>query len=291
MQNDKIITKGVIAVAGTGTRFLPVTKSLPKEMLPVLDKPIVQYVVEEMVAAGITDIILVTRSDKKPLEDYFDQNALLEKELREDGKRDLLEKIEHLHQMANFIYVRQKGQYGNGTPVLNVRSIVGNDPFVFAYGDDLVKADVSFTRQLIENYERNRAVVLGCQEVRPEDVQLYGMMKLKADSTIMEVEDIVEKPRPQNAPSRLAAFGRFVLVPEICEILSELPPGKDNELWLTDAIREYLRRGNPVVAQPVRDGRWFTTGDPLHWLEVTLRYALDREDYRTTVQEMLTRLT
>ncbi len=283
------ITKGVIAVAGSGTRFLPATKSLPKEMLPIVDKPIVHYVVEEMVLSGITDIVFVTRADKKALEDYFDQNAVLENELRLAGKTDYLEQIERISQMANFIYIRQKGPYGNGTPVLNAKSIVGDEPFVFAYGDDLVKSDIPFTRQLIENYQRNQAVVMGCQEVSPEEVSSYGIIQLKEHSSIMEIEAIVEKPSPEEAPSRLSNFGRFVLVPEICKILEELPPGKGGELWLTDAIEEYILRGNPVVAQPVQGGRWYTTGDPVHFLEVTLEYALDREDYGAELQQLLQR--
>lgn len=286
------ITKGVIAVAGSGTRFLPVTKSLPKEMLPIIDKPIVHYVVEEMVEAGITDIVMVTRSDKKILEDYFDRNILLENELWRAGKQDLLEEIESIYRKTNFIYIRQKGPYGNGTPVLNAGSIVGNEPFVFAYGDDLVKMDdpkskVSFTKQLIETYEETQAVIIGCQEVLAEEVSQYGIIKLKEGSSNMAVEEIVEKPRRAEAPSRLATFGRFVLVPEICEILRDLPLGKGGELWLTDAIEQYLARGNTVIAQPVQDGRWYTTGDPLHFLKVVIQYARDREDFWPAFQEYL----
>lgn len=293
-KKKQTITKGVIAVAGSGTRFLPVTKSLPKEMLPIIDKPIVHYVVEEMVNAGIKDIVMVTRSDKKILEDYFDRNILLENELWKADKFDLLEDIERITQKANFIYIRQKGSYGNGTPVLNASSIVGNEPFVFAYGDDLVKINNndpkskgSFTKQLIKNYEQNQAVVIGCQEVNEEEVSLYGIIKLKEGSQIMEVEDFVEKPRPEEAPSRLAAFGRFVLVPEICEILRELPLGKGGELWLTDAIEQYILRGNTVVAQPIQGGRWYTTGDPLHFLEVIVEYARDRDEYWSDFQKYL----
>lgn len=287
MKSKNKITKGVIAVAGSGTRFLPATKSLPKEMLPIVDKPIVHYVVEEMVQSGITDIVFVTRADKKSLEDYFDQNAVLENELRQAGKIKYLEQMEQISQMANFIYIRQKGPYGNGTPVLNAMSLVGNEPFVFAFGDDLVKSKVPFTRQLIENYERNQAVVMGCQEVQPHEVSYYGIIKLQEQTSIMEIEKIVEKPSREDAPSRLSNFGRFILVPEICDILAELPMGKGGELWLTDAIEEYIRRGNRVVAQPVQDGRWYTTGDPLHFLQVTLEYALDREDYGPGLREML----
>ncbi|GAK60747.1 UTP-glucose-1-phosphate uridylyltransferase [Candidatus Vecturithrix granuli] len=285
MSTQQAITKGVIAVAGSGTRFLPATKSLPKEMLPIIDKPIVHYVVEEMVNAGITDIVMVTRSDKKPLEDYFDQNALLEEELRQANKLQDLEKVEKIHQMANFIYIRQKptskASYGNGIPVLNASSIVGDEPFVFAYGDDLVKMDcpeASFTQQLVENYEKNHAVVIGCQEVPENETHLYGMIKLQEGSSKF-VEEIIEKPDPGTAPSRLAAFGRFVLTPEICQILQELEPGKGGELWLTDAIEAYIQHGKSVVAQPVQGGRWLTTGDPLHFLEALLEYAREREEY------------
>ena len=289
MKQVQKITKGVIAVAGSGTRFLPATKSLPKEMLPIVDRPIVHYVVEEMVEAGITDIVFVTRVDKKTLDDYFDRNFTLEYELQQAGKTKYLREVERTSQMANFIYIRQKGPYGNGTPVLNAKSFVGDDPFVFAFGDDLVKSKISFTQQLLENYQQNHSVVMGCQEVEPEEVSSYGIMKLKEGSSIMEIEGIVEKPSLEEAPSRLSSFGRFVLSPEICAILEELPPGKGDELWLTDAIQEYIRRGNRVVAQPVEGGRWYTTGDPLHFLEVTLEYALDREDYGPALRQMLQR--
>jgi UTP--glucose-1-phosphate uridylyltransferase len=171
-----------------------------------------------------------------------------------------------------------------------VHSIIGDEPFVFAYGDDLVKSEISFTKQLIENYKRNHAVVMGCQEVSEEEVSLYGIIKLKEGTPIMEIEEIIEKPNPEEAPSRLSNFGRFILVPEICEILSELPLGKGEELWLTDAIEEYIRRGNTVVAQPVQNGRWYTTGDPVHFLEVTLEYALEREDYGPALRRYLKRL-
>ncbi len=289
MSENQRITKGVIAVAGFGTRFLPATKTLPKEMFPIVDQPIIHYVVDEMVQSGLTDIILVTSLEKKTLEDYFDSDPMLVSKLRRANKIKLLEEIEKISQMANFTYVRQKGHYGNGTPVLNVKHLVGNEPFVFAYGDDLVKSKVPFTKQLIENYERNQAVVMGCQVVRQEEVSLYTGIKLRQDSPIMEVEHIVEKPSPEEAPSRLSNFGRFILVPEICNILGEIPPGKGGELWLTDAIEEYIRRGNRVVAQPVQDGRWYTTGDPLRFLEVTFEYALAREDIGFEVREMLKR--
>ncbi|PID58046.1 UTP--glucose-1-phosphate uridylyltransferase [candidate division KSB3 bacterium] len=289
MQQTHKITKGVIAVAGSGTRFLPATKSLPKEMLPIVDRPIVHYVVEEMVQAGITDIVFVTRADKKVLDDYFDRNFTLEYELKQAGKTKYLKEVERISQMANFISIRQKGPYGNGTPVLNAQSFVGDEPFVFAFGDDLVKSAVSFTKQLLDNYEHNQSLVVGCQEVEPEEVSSYGIIKLRENSALMEVEGIVEKPKPEDAPSRLSSIGRFILFPEICEILKECPLGKGGELWLTDAIQEYIRRGHRVTAQAVNGGRWYTTGDPLHFLEVTLEYALDREEYGPALRKLLQR--
>ncbi len=296
MKTSQKITKGVIAVAGSGTRFLPVTKSLPKEMLPIIDKPIVHYVVEEMVNAGIKDIVLVTRSDKKILEDYFDRNIELEIELRNSDRSERLEEIEKIIRKTNFIYIRQKGHYGNGTPVLNASSIVGKEPFVFAYGDDLVKLNnhrsaktkASFTQQLIENHERTGAVVIGCQEVAEHEVERYGIVKLQEGSPD-DVVNIVEKPEPEEAPSRLAVFGRFVLVPEICDILRDLPLGKNGELWLTDAIEQHIKRGKKVVAQPVKDGRWYTTGDPVHLLKAIIAYAQDRDEYWPDFRQYLER--
>jgi UTP--glucose-1-phosphate uridylyltransferase len=293
MKTPQKITKGVIAVAGSGTRFLPATKSLPKEMLLLIDKPIVHYVVEEMVDAGITDIVMVTRSDKKVLEDYFDHNVMLENELYAANKLQELEEIQRISEMANFIYIRQKGPYGNGTPVMNASSIVGNEPFVFAYGDDLVKSKVSFTKQLIENYEKNKTVVMGCQEVSKEEIKLYSSIKFKEGSPCMEIEEIIEKPEPEEAPSMLSNFGRFILLPEICEILRNFYDkrlfGKGGELWLTDAIQKYIDQGNRVVVQPVQDGKWFTTGDPLNFLKATIQYALERDRYKGEFREYLLR--
>jgi len=284
MKSLPTITKGVIAVAGTGTRFLPITKSLPKEMLPIIDKPIVHYIVEEMVNSGITDIIMVTRSDKKVLEDYFDHNVMLENELRAAQKTRQLEEIKRISEMANFIYVRQKGPYGNGTPVMNVSNIIDDEPFIFAYGDDLVKSKIPFTKQLIENYERNQAVVMGCQEVSKEEIGLYSCMKIKNGSPCMEIEKIIEKPAPEEISSPYSNFGRFILVPEICEILHDFYDqrhfGKGGELWLTDAIQAYIKRGKKVVVQKIQDGHWYTTGDPLNFLKVMIQYALDRDEYK-----------
>lgn len=270
------ITTAVIAVAGSGTRFLPATKAQPKEMLPVVDKPIVQYVVEEMVASGIENIILVTKWDKKTLEDHFDRSLELERSLEESGKLEALKDIRRISSMANFVYVRQKGPYGNGTPVLSVAHLLRDEPFVFAWGDDMVLSKTPFTKKLIENYELNSSPVIGVQRVPRNEVNRYGIVKLRAGTS--EMEHVVEKPSVENAPSELAQFGRMILTPEIVNILKNTKLGKGGELWVTDAIAEYIKRGGKFMVEEVEDGEWLTTGDPLNYLRATVEHALVRED-------------
>jgi UTP--glucose-1-phosphate uridylyltransferase len=282
-----MITKGVIAVAGSGTRFLPATKTMPKEMLPIVDKPIIQYVVEEMVEAGITDIIMVTRWDKKTLEDHFDRSYALEHDLEKTGKIKRLQQVQHISNLANFIYVRQKGPYGNGTPILSAKSVIGNEPFVFAFGDDLVKSKKSFTAQLIENYEKNKLMVIGAQEVPQSEVDKYGILKVKKEGQALIVKNLIEKPEPKKAPSRLAQLGRFILTPEIFNHLDAKKLGKDNELWLADALLSFVKKGGKVAVQEINNGKWFTTGDPLNFLKATVEYALDRKDFNGEFKKYL----
>ena len=284
-KKSSTITKAVIAVAGSGTRFLPATKAQPKEMLPVVDKPIVQYVVEEMVASGITDIILVTKWDKKTLEDHFDRSVELEYSLEQAGKKKLLEEIRVISNMANFIYVRQKGPYGNGTPVLSAASIIKDEPFVFAWGDDMVLSKTPFTKKLIENYNINESPVIGVQSVPKNLVDRYGIVKLRKGTK--EMESVVEKPSIDKAPSRLAQFGRMILTPEIVAILEETKLGKGNELWVTDAIQEYVRRGGRFMTEEVLDGKWLTTGDPINYLKAVVEHALVREDIAPEFRQYL----
>jgi UTP--glucose-1-phosphate uridylyltransferase len=285
-----MITKGVIAVAGSGTRFLPVTKTMPKEMLPIVDKPIIQYVVEEMVEAGITDIIMVTRWDKKPLEDHFDRSYALEHDLEKSGKLDRLEKVKSVSSLANFIYIRQKGPYGNGTPVLSARSVIGDEPFVFAFGDDLVKAKSSFTRQLIDNHSKNNSMVIGVQEVSESEVSKYGILKVEKTEEAIIVKDLIEKPNHEQAPSHLAQFGRFILTPDIFKYLNPKHLGKDNELWLADALLGFIKDGGKVTAQEINNGKWFTTGDPLNYLKATVEYALERPEINKQFRKYLDEL-
>lgn len=272
------IKKAIIAVAGSGTRLLPATKSMPKEMLPIVDKPIIQLVVEELVEAGIEDIIFVTRWDKKPLEDHFDHSTALEDDLKKNGKTELAEKINSIAEMANFIYVRQKGPYGNGTPVLSAASLVDDEPFVFVWGDDLVKSKVSFTKQMIDDYEKNGNLMIGVQEMPKEVLNRYGIVKLKEGT--MEIEDIIEKPSIEEAPSCMADFGRMILNQDFINILRKTALGKGNELWIVDAIKTYVKNGGKFMAKKIEDGVWLTTGDPSNYLKAILAYAGDREELK-----------
>lgn len=279
------IKKAVIAVAGSGTRLLPATKAMPKEMLPIVDKPIIQLVVEELVEAGIEDIIFVTRWDKKPLEDHFDHSVALEDDLRKNGKTEAAERISKIAEMANFVHVRQKGPYGNGTPVLSAASLVDDEPFIFCFGDDLVKSKTSFTKQMVEDYEKTGNLMMGVQEVAEKDVVRYGIVKLKEGTN--QMEDIIEKPSIEEAPSRLAGFGRYILNQEIIDILRNTSLGKGNELWITDAIKEYISRGGVFLAKEIQDGEWLTTGDPANYLKSILAYASDRDDLKDTLAEFI----
>lgn len=285
----KKIRKAIIAVAGSGTRLLPATKSMPKEMLPIVDKPIIQLVVEELVEAGIEDIIMVTKWDKKPLEDHFDHSWALENDLEKNGKTELAQKIKDIAEMANFIYVRQKGPYGNGTPVLSAASLVNDEPFIFVWGDDLVRSKVSFTKQMVEDYEKNGHLMIGVQEVPHDQVSRYGIVKLEEGS--MKMTDIIEKPSIESAPSRLADFGRMILNKDIIDILKNTPLGKGNELWITDAIKKYIENGGEFYAKKVEDGEWMTTGDPLNYMKAILAYAYDREDISDDLRKYIKTLS
>lgn len=287
MAMRKQVRKAVIAVAGYGTRFLPATKNQPKEMLPIIDKPIIQYLVEECVASGIEDVILVTRFGQSSLENHFDSNVELEQQLRANGKLELLQKVQAVSKMANIVYARQRKHfpYGNGTPILCVKDLIDRDEaFVYMFGDDLVRSPSEGeppTKQLLRVWRQSpTAIVLGAQEVPLEEVKRYGIVKLKPGSDQV-IESIVEKPEPAKTPSRLAQFGRFVLNYKIVDILDQMYRennlGKEGELWLTDAIEEFIRRGGKAVVGEVK-GKWLTTGDPLRYLKAVVEFALDRED-------------
>lgn len=275
----KRVTKAVIAVAGYGTRFLPATKNQPKEMLPIIDKPIIHYLVEECVNAGITDIILVTRYGQGIMEDYFDSHLELERYLEENGKFDILEEVRSIPQKANIVYVRQNKTlpYGNGTPLVCASSLLAKDEsFAYMFGDDLVLAKKPAIKQLMETYEHtNCDGVIAVQEIPNEESYRYGIVKYKEGSK--EFDAIVEKPDPKDAPSNDAEFGRFILNYSVVDELKKLHTGLGNELWLVDAITSVAAQGGRFVTHTV-DGEWLTTGDPLRYLKTTVKFALDRED-------------
>jgi UTP--glucose-1-phosphate uridylyltransferase len=228
---------------------------------------------------------MVTRWDKKPLEDHFDRSIELEQSLEKAGKTKYLQQVRKIAELANFVYVRQKGPYGNGTPILSAASLVDDEPFVFAFGDDLVKSKVSFTKQLVKAYDEFQCPIIGVQKVPKNEVDRYGIIKLKKGTR--EIEDLVEKPSVADAPSQLAQFGRMILNQEIVDILKTTATGKGGELWITDAVRTYVKNGGKVMVLEVEDGAWMTTGDPLNYLKATIEYALDREDLNKEFKKYL----
>ena len=273
------IEKAVIAAAGYGTRFLPATKNQPKEMLPIIDKPIIHHLVDECVDSGITDIIMVTRAGQGIMEDYFDNHIELEHMLDVSGKEELLKKIKEIPQMANFVYVRQKKNlpYGNGTPLICAAPLIDDDEaFTYLFGDDLVISDKPCLKQLIEVFEKEKCDgVIAAQEVPLSEVTRYGIVKFKKQTK--EFEGVVEKPDPKNAPSRMAVFGRFILNYKTIKELLKKKTGLSGELWLADAISAASKAGARFLIHEV-EGKWLTTGDPLNYMESQVTYALARPD-------------
>lgn len=272
------IRKAVIPAAGFGTRFLPATKASPKEMLPVVDKPIIQYVVEEAVAAGIEDIIIVTGWHKRSIEDHFDYPFELEKRLLEAGKEAQAAEVRQIAEMANFIYVRQKGPYGNGTPVLNARHVIGDEPFAVLWGDEFIHAPVPRLKQMIDAW--NETGVPNVSGVRVPDtvVDKYGIADISlVRDTVFRINKLVEKPKVGEAPSNLAAHGAYILPPRIFDILATTPLGKGNELWLADAVNT-LAQEQEVHAVEIVGGKYYDTGNKLEYLKTVVEFALRHPD-------------
>lgn len=284
------VRKVVIPVAGLGTRFLPATKAVPKEMLPVVDKPIVQYIVEDAVASGIETVVLVTSVYKRAIEDHFDYAYELEERLKAAGKTDLLEQVRRPAQAADFLYVRQKEPLGNGHAVLVAREAVGDEPFGMLWGDDMVDADPPFLQQLIDVHERLDAPVVAVMEVAEENVPRYGIVAgERVEERLWRMTSIVEKPRLQDAPSRLAAVTGYVLTPDIFPLLERTPRGQGGEIWLVDAVQELARRRPFYAYQFV--GRRYDVGNKLEYLQANFDYALKQPDLgpalRTYLRERL----
>jgi len=288
---NKKITKAVITAAGYGTRFLPATKNQPKEMLPLIDKPIIHYLVEEAVNSGITDIILVTRTGGNVLEDYFDNNYQLEAALEKAGKADYLKMIRDIPKMANVINVRQRAHlpYGNGTPLLASKELIGDDESVlYMFGDDLTISKTPCSKQLIDTFtEHGAAAVLAVQEVPWDEIERYGSVRYKKNAPYeFEIEEVLEKLPKEEAPSNKAQFGRFVLSHKVIEEALQTQTGIGGELWLTDILNNLAHKGEKVIAQPI-EGEWLTTGDPLRYLKATLKFAYQRDDLKADLDEFI----
>ncbi len=283
------ISKAVIAAAGLGTRFLPATKAIPKEMLPLVDRPILQHVVEEAVSSGITDIILVIRRGSHAISDHFDSVPELERALEATGKSHYLEEVKCVSKLANFAFVRQGNDlpYGNGTPLLAAAPFIGKgETFAYMFGDDVIDADPPGLRQVMDAYQRYQpAAAMAAYEVPWEETHLYGCIKLKEDTEAPEIENLIEKPKPMQAPSNLIVIGRFVVPYEVVEILEEQTLGKGGELWMADAMMTLAQRKR-VVAQPIK-GTWYTTGDPLRLLQTFIALALKDDRIGPQLREYL----
>lgn len=270
----KKIRKAVIPAAGYGTRFLPATKAMPKEMLPLVDKPIIQYVVEEAVAAGIEDIIIVTGWHKRTIEDHFDYPFELEKRLQEAGKHEQAEEVRKIAELANFIYIRQKGPYGNGTPVLNAKQVVGDEPFVVLWSDEFIYAEPPRLVQMMQAWEKYQKPCISAIRVAKEAVSRYGIADadMVADN-VYKIKRVLEKPAVNEAPSDLAAHGAYILPPEIFEILESLKPGTGGEVWLVDAINQLIKK-HDVYAVEIQNGKYYDTGDKLEYLKAVVEFGL-----------------
>lgn len=285
-----MITKAVLPVAGFGTRFLPATKAMPKEMLPIIDKPVIQYVVEEAVASGITEIFLVTSSAKRAVEDHFDDNHELESWLKRQKKFRALEQIKNIGRLARFVYVRQKGPYGNATPIQNVRHLIGDEPFAVLFGDEVMTGRVPRLAQMIKTFEKYGDPVLGVIPTDAEGTEKYGIIDPAAEveKGVFQLKGVVEKPGPKKAPSKYASIGSYVLTPDIFEAISKTKKGHGGEMVLLDAIFLLMKK-RPVYAK-LLEGEYFDTGSKIGWLEANLRFALNRSDLKDDMRALLKRL-
>lgn len=283
----KKVRKAIIPAAGLGTRFLPATKAMPKEMLPIVDKPTIQYIVEEAIASGIEDIIIVTGKGKRAIEDHFDRNLELESNLEEKNKLELLEKI-NVSSNIDIHYIRQKEPLGLGHAIWCARNFIGDEPFAVLLGDDVVKSEEPCLKQLMNQYDKTLSSVIGVQEVPDEDVHRYGVIDpVNTDDRLMQVTQFVEKPALEEAPSNFAIIGRYILTPEIFRFLDEKKKGKGGEIQLTDAI-EALNNIQRVFAYDF-EGRRYDVGEQLGFIETTIDFALDRDDLSDSVKELILR--
>jgi len=271
------VRKAIIPAAGLGTRFLPATKAQPKEMLPIVDKPTIQYIVEEAINSGIEDIIIISGRNKRAIEDHFDKSYELEHELAKKGDEELLELVRGISNLANIHYIRQKEAKGLGHAIYCAKSFIGNEPFAVLLGDDIVDSEVPCLKQLIDVFNEYKTTVIGVQPVNDEDVSKYGIVSCKqVDNRVYKVKDLVEKPDRENAPSNIAILGRYIITPLIFECLENVKPGKGGEIQLTDALKTLI--GQEAMYAYDFIGKRYDVGNKLGFLQATVEFALKRED-------------
>jgi UTP--glucose-1-phosphate uridylyltransferase len=285
----KRVRKAVFPAAGLGTRFLPATKAQPKEMLPLVDKPIIQYGVEEAVAAGCDQIIIITGRGKQAIEDHFDVSYELEKMLEERGKTDLLKIVRQISDLIHIAYVRQKEALGLGHAVLTARELVGDEPFAVLLADDVIDSEIPCLKQMMDVFDKTQCSVLATQVVEGPEISAYGVLAGTpvpgSNGKLYEVTNLVEKPRPEDAPSNLAVIGRYILTPTVFETLSEIKAGAGGELQLTDGLKQLLKKEK--IYGYVFDGKRHDTGDKLGFLKATVEFALKRSDLGGPLRDYL----
>ncbi|MDO3680293.1 UTP--glucose-1-phosphate uridylyltransferase GalU [Paenibacillus ehimensis] len=283
------VRKAIIPAAGLGTRFLPATKAQPKEMLPIVDKPAIQYIIEEAIKSGIEEILIITGRSKRAIEDHFDRSIELECELEKKEKIDQLDLIRDIANMANIHYIRQKEPKGLGHAILCAKSFVGNEPFAVLLGDDIVDSQTPCLKQLIDLYEKYKTTILGVQMVDDEQVDKYGIVDgIFIDNGIYKINNLVEKPNSSEAPSNIAILGRYIITPEIFEILSVTDPGSGGEIQLTDALKKLTEIQNIYAYE--FEGRRYDIGNKLGFLEATIEFALKRDDIKKFFRQYLIEL-
>ncbi len=280
------IKKAVFPVAGLGTRFLPATKASPKEMMPLVDKPLIQYVVEEAIDAGIEEVIMITGRGKNAIEDHFDISFELEHSLKGKNKNKMLEEVQRISNLVDFWYIRQKEPLGLGHAILRTKDLIGNEPFAVLLGDDIIHSNVPAIKQLINVYEKYNASVIAVEKVDKKNISDYGVIKpKKIDNRVYQIVDMVEKPSPQDAPSDLAIIGRYILTPEIFTALEKTVPDKSREIQLTYGLRHLLK--NQIVYAYQFEGKRYDAGNKLGFLKATVEFALRRPDLGDKFREYL----
>ena len=286
---SKPITKAIFPAAGLGTRFLPATKASPKEMMPLVDKPLIQYVVEEAVSSGIEQVILITGRGKRAIEDHFDVAFELEEDLKAKGKHKLLSEVQRIANLVTFCYIRQKKALGLGHAVLTARRVVGDDPFAVLLGDDIIDARVPALKQMMDVYQRYPATILAIQKVPKNQTKNYGIIAgRRIEDGVHLVTDLIEKPSPEEAPSNLAIIGRYILMPEIFDALESTPPGKGGEIQLTDGLRLLMKK-RPIYAYEFQGTR-HDAGDKLGFLKATVDFGLKNQEFGDEFRDYLKKL-